>query len=88
MCGGGSENGRGKSRFFVIGEERREYLEARGIYCGIMEKAKSMPWRYAVESKVWWAEEKSVSTLPPMACRHDVLANAMNLKKMVKLVPA
>lgn len=91
------------------GEERKEYLEARGIYCGIMEKAKRgralERWQEKKNrqiSKVRSAVERCFGVLKEHynyvrvkygglkrnRCQLFLLASAMNLKKMLKLVPA
>ncbi len=91
------------------GEERREYLEARGIYCGIMEKAKRGRrldmWqgkRNKRISKVRGAVERCFGVLKAHygyvrvkygglkrnRCQLYLLASAVNLKRMLKLVPA
>ena len=91
------------------GEERKEYLDALGIYCGIMEKAKRGQcldmWqgkRNKRISKIRGAVERCFGVLKAHygyvrvkygglkrnRCQLFLLASAVNLKRMLKLVPA
>lgn len=91
------------------GEERKEYLEDKGIYCGIMERANRgrdldmwQKRRNRRISKVRCAVERCFGVLKEHyryvrvkygglkrnRCQLFLLVSAMNLKRMLKLVPA
>lgn len=90
------------------GQERREYLEARGLFCGIMEKAvrgRPLSWwqekknrfisriRGAVERRFGVLKEHygyvrvKYGGLQRNRCQLFLLASAMNLKRMLRLIP-